>query len=285
MTQDAFENQKKLVDKNGEPIEVGETVRYYAAKPNLAGRQGWARICDWNGEELQVKVWVEAWAGYGTDAMPWPVQWDEVKQAYVAMQTKADGEESWLEVEPEAYSFDQPAEKWPDCLSVIAMEFMQENDVAFCLQGNGLSMVEVVDPNGLLGSILFNGELRLKKIFGAEEVLPIVYYAHPKALAFMSFAFDENDNNPRNTLYHHAHLLLDTLTLLVDEAKLNPENQIDGKIQLDKIVGDWLIAAEKLKIKVLPYRPKPESFSVGGAGGGPIKKPNVQVQPNSGKNK
>lgn len=282
MDQNAFEEIKKVVDKNGNQLEVGETVRYFAEKAGVEGRKGWARIEEWNGESLKVKVWVESWAGFGAESMPWPVTWSDEKKAFVAIKEKEGVEASWLEIEPDAYSFDQPAEKWPDCLSVIAMEFMQENDLSFCMSGAPLSTVEVVDPNGLLGAILFDGEKRLRKIFGEEESLPIVYYAHPKALAFMSFAFDELDESPRNTLYHHSHLLLDTLTRIVEEAKLSPENQIDGMVQIDKILGDWLVAAKELKIKVLPYRPMPIVVS-GGSGGGPIKKP--QVQPGSGRNK
>ena len=254
----------KILDKHGQPIGWGETVRFFAQKsPEAPGQKGWARLDSWADDTLSVLVWIEAWSSYQSSPTVWPTKWSEEKQAYLADVVSEEGQTTWLEREPEAYSFDQPAEKWPDALSIVAMEFIREEGVTFCLRNSELPPIQVADPNGLLGALLYQGEKRLKQVFGEEASLPIVYFAHPRSMVGMSFDFDPEFKSPRNTLFYHSHLLLDTLTRMVDEARATPEATIDGMIQLDIVVQEWFTAARDLKFKVMPYRPitttQPES--------------------------
>lgn len=251
----------KILDKNNNIINIGDIVRYYAKDNSTSEedvQEGLAKIGEFNFKEEAVDVyfWIEQYSVYSKNEHSWPVKWSEKEQSYFTY-IDLNNSLSWLEREADAYSFNQPIEIWPNALSTITMNFIQEENIRFCLRNNELSEVQVADPNGLLGAIINHGNHNYKKIYGDDSSIPIVYFAHPESMAGMSFDFDKANNEPRNSLYFHSHFLLSTLQDIVDNSRMQPESMIDGMIQLDEIVQEWFVAVKELKVNVLAYRPKP----------------------------
>lgn len=256
----------RLLDRNGDELKVGTSVKFHARKNDDEFQEGFARIEKWQDGRLEIKIWIEDWSSYGSDAMSWPIKKTE-KDDFVTYFAKDNGEINWLEITKDAKPLDNPIEEWPSCLSFIMEEFMAENNIKFCFRGEELPLLHTVDPNGMLGAIVHAGEKTMRIMYGEDRKLPILYYAHPKALTYMSFAFNQEDTTDINTLFHHSHLLVDTLTRIVEENKLNPDNLIDGMIQIDKYVGEWIHAKDNKKIVVMPYRPRGNEIVDSGGGG------------------
>jgi hypothetical protein len=247
----------KILDKNGQEIKAGETVRFFASKPGLEPRTGFARVHEFQEGALLVYIWVENWASYGQDPLAWPLT--QKGGAWVADHVSEDGETNTLEKEWAAHSFEQPAEMWPEMCTAIVANFVEEEGLQFSLRGHALNKFQVADPNGLLGAFIYHAEERIRKVFGTENASPVVYFAHPNAMAYFSFEFPEQQNtNTNSSLYIYSHFLYDHLLGVAESIKKNPEILVDGAYPLDTLVGAWLDAARNKKINVLPYRPKTE---------------------------
>jgi hypothetical protein len=244
----------KFVDRDFKPLAVGQVVRYNIKGINNNEEiQGWAKVIDLDTEVASLLPWLEESAAYANDTpSQWPLFWDEEKRCYVASGTSQNATFS-LGIE-ESLAFDAPVEYWPDLLSLLATSFINDERLKFSIRGSVLDTVQVSDPNGFLPAFAYLADVTRSKIFPDSESA-LVFYHNEKSIANMSFVFDDEKSPRQNSLYYHTHFLLDALINTVNAAKKNPEFIETGLIPLDEIVSDWLVACEKKKVLVLPYRP------------------------------
>ena len=254
-----------LFDKNKKPLQPGSLIFLhknrsddsFSAEKSGFGSREYAKLIDFNEETgiCQIQLWNEMESKFFTSSIPFNST--RLEDSNCTATCEENGYRFSAELITEESIENSPL-YWNVGLSVILKNLIHENEMEFTYERDDISTQAVADTKGFLPAFVHQmlcDEFLTRIIspeMSTENLKSFVKYTESKSPYLgMEIGFLPSKSV---SFYKIAHLFFDSAQKTLINAKMDPENLIDGKIQIENICRPLQMDIKNKRVVIEPLR-------------------------------